>query len=86
MKQLSNRITSSNPTWQCPGNLKAKIGDHQMLFRPTLKYYFQVFQRNFKVDCMFNNLTLILASFDVPMALRTANGFRQSQPAIDLTS
>ena len=54
-----NRITSWNPRWRRPGNLKAKIGDNQILFCPTLKYYFHVFQRNFKVDCIFNNLTLI---------------------------
>ena len=57
--QLSNRITSGNPRLRRPGNLKAKIGDNQILFCPTLKYYFHDFQRNFKIDCIFNNLTLI---------------------------
>ena len=56
---LSNRITSWNPRWRRPANLKAKIGDNQILFCLTLKCYFHVFQRNFKVDCIFNNLTLI---------------------------
>ena len=31
---------------------KAKIGDNQIMFCPTLKCYFHV-------DCIFNNLTLI---------------------------
>ena len=59
VRQLSNRITSWNPRWLRPGNLKAKIGKNQILFCPILKYYFHVFQRNFKVDCIFNYLTLI---------------------------
>ena len=33
---LSNYITSWNPRWRRPGNLKAKIGDNQILFCPTL--------------------------------------------------
>ena len=56
-KQLSNCITSWNPRWRRPRNLKAK--NTSILFCPTLIYCFHDFQRNFKVDCIFNNLTLI---------------------------
>ena len=58
-KQLNNRITSWNPTWRRPGNLKAKIGINQILFCPTQKWYFHDFQQNLKLDCIMNNLTLI---------------------------
>ena len=42
-----------------PGNLKTKMDDNQILFCLILEYYFHVFQRNDKVDCIFNNLPLI---------------------------
>ena len=42
-----------------PGTIKVKIGDNQILFILTLKYHFQVLQRNFKADCIYNNLMLI---------------------------
>ena len=38
---------------------KMKMGDNQILFCQMLEKYFHVFQRNVKVDCIFNNLTLI---------------------------
>ena len=56
---LNNWATSCNPKWRRPGNLKAKIGGNQILFCLTQKYYFHVFQRNLKLNCIFNNLMLI---------------------------
>ena len=43
------------------GKLKKEkqMGDNQILFCPILEYYFHVFQRNVKVDCIFNNSTVI---------------------------
>ena len=35
------------------------MADNQILFCQMLEIYFHVFQRNVKVDCIFNNLTLI---------------------------
>ena len=35
------------------------MGDNQILFCQMLEDYCHVFQRNVKVDCIFNNLTLI---------------------------
>ena len=43
-----------------PGNLKAKIGDNQIPFCPILKYYFHVFQRNFKVRLYFQQFNVNL--------------------------
>ena len=42
-----------------PGKFKTKMGDNQILFCQMLENYFHVFQRNVKVDCIFDNLTLI---------------------------
>ena len=59
MEELRNRISSLNPRWQRSENLKAKIGDNQILFCPSLKYYSHAFERNVRADCILNNLTLI---------------------------
>ena len=52
--------------WRRMGNLKARKGNDQMLFFffSIGKYYFHIFQRNLKLDCIFNNITLrVVVSF-----------------------
>ena len=48
-----------------PGKFKRKRGDNQILFSPTQKSYFHVFQRNLKLGCIFNNLTLLFSRVEV---------------------
>ena len=49
MKKLGNLMTPWNPKWPRLKNLKAKMGDNQILFCLTWKYYFRVFSTKFEI-------------------------------------